>query len=191
MTDFFYFLRKARIRFSFVLVKTNTHVGLLWKQDGIQWAFGGSLGMEDILQGQVQRRDLFWKARKAVGWRASMPRECPAEMVMNSLDRLRLRRMRWHQRSCYGRKEIQGTWGLEGYASHSLPRATLYTPCCQKWVNLTGSLSPGIGGGRQLGLLITIPCEMVITVKLTPHITIFTHGKNIWEPISTHFKDII
>lgn len=111
MPNFFFFFRKARIRFSFVLVKTNTHVGLLWKQDGIQWTFGGSLGVEYILQGQMQRRDLFRKARKAAG-RAAMPRECPAEMVMNSLDSLRLRRMRWHQRSGYGCKEIQGTWAL-------------------------------------------------------------------------------
>lgn len=40
------------------------------------------------------RRDLFQKARKAVGWRGAGPRECPAEMVKSSLDSLRSRRMR-------------------------------------------------------------------------------------------------
>ena len=73
---------------------------------------------------------------------------------------------------------VQGNPGHVGSWKAMLPIATLYTPCCQKWVNLTGPPSPGIGGG-QLGLLITIPCEMVIPVKLTPHITIFVHGKNI------------
>lgn len=58
------------------------------------------------------RRDLFQKARKAVGWRGAGPRECPAEMVKSSLDSLRSRRMRWHQKSDYGCKEIQGMWDL-------------------------------------------------------------------------------